>query len=266
MHALLTFLTLLCLSQAQTSQATLDAISQSFPPYSFAQGGLDWGGLCASGRSQSPIDLLTAQTVPISDPFFSAISFDVPLQEMPMREFQIYPMYTPNGTLWAVLNEVPFQMSLEDLHYHIPAQHLIDGKRYAAEIHASFFVAADNELGVDEITLVLLFQEGQASPFIDSLLTGEEADFYTLLSSPIEDYFYYIGSREVPAPDCYEGSFYAIPNRVIEIAPQQIEALRNGPDVAPLAWAAGHGLYREVQPLNGRTVYHRVPIDTNSFL
>jgi len=267
MQSLLVLFTVLCLAQVQTSsQAAIEAVAQSFPPYSYAQGGLDWGGLCASGRSQSPIDLQTAQTESVSDPSFSAISFDIPLQEMPVTDFQIYPLYAASGTLWAVLDEVPFQLNLAELHYHVPAQHLVDGKRYAVELHVSFFIPADNAFGMDEITLVVFFQEGQRNAFIDSLLTGEEVDLYSLLPSPIEDYFYYTGGVEVPVPDCYEGTFYAIPNLVLDISPEQIADMRSGPDATPLADAAGHGLYREVQPLNGRTVYHRVPPVTNSFL
>ena len=101
MYSFLIFTSLLFLSQAQVNyQAALTTMNQLIPPYSFAQGGRDWGGLCATGRSQSPIDLLTAQTESVSDPAFSAISFDVPLQVMPVAYLQIFPLYIMNGTLW----------------------------------------------------------------------------------------------------------------------------------------------------------------------
>ena len=125
----------------------------------------------------------------------------------------------------------------------------------------SFFSSAINEADLEQMVLVLFFQEGRRSPFFNTLLSGDLSDFNSLLSSPIEDYFYYVGSLEVSIPPkCFEGGVsYAVVNPVLEISAEQIEQISTGPDAISLADAVGHGLYREVQPLNGRTLYHRVP-------
>jgi len=182
---------------------------------------------------------------------------------MPVVLLGVYPMYNMNGTLWAVFNGEPVQLYLEEVHYHTPAVHLVNGVRYAAELHATLISL---DATTEEYTLAVLFQEGQRNPFIDSLLNGEEADFYSLLPSPIEDYFYYSGSHEIPEPDCQENMRLAIVNRVLEVSADQIATMESGVGATAVAEAAGHGVYRDVQPLYGRTVYHRVPTVTNSFL
>ena len=91
MHSLFILTSLLFLSQGQISdraRATVATSMQSSATFTLAEGGQDWGGLCATGRSQTPIDVLTAETLPISDPYFSAISFDAPPQVMPMLNLQ----------------------------------------------------------------------------------------------------------------------------------------------------------------------------------
>ena len=126
------------LSQAQpftqVMQAAVDAYSQTSPPYSLAQEGQDWGGLCASNQSQTPIDIITAETLSVSDPSFSAIAFDIPLQVMPMMMFGIDHLFPANGTIQTVFNDTSVETSLGEVHIHIPAQHLVDGVRYAAEL------------------------------------------------------------------------------------------------------------------------------------
>ena len=265
MIILLPFYLLLSSSNAQNAiEDAVNAAAQSTSPFDFTQGGRDWGGLCATGLSQSPIDILTAATQTVSDSSFSAVSIDVPAQVMPELDFQIYPMYIANGTLSVVLDGQAFDLILAEMHVHIPAVHPIDGIRYAMEIHISFFSTTPDP-NLAEFTVVLLFQEGSRSQFIDSLLDGEAADLSSLISSPIEDYFYYSGSRDAPAPDCVEPNLYLIVNQVFSVGVDQLQDLVNGPNGRALAAAGYHGLYREPQPLNGRTVYHRVP-ETQSFL
>jgi carbonic anhydrase len=214
--------------------------------------------------SQSPIDIITADTQVVSDSSFSAVSIDVPPQVMPEIDFGIYSMYESNGTLNAVLDNVTFDLFLTQVNVHIQAGNLIDGVRYPMELHVNFYPRT-NDTNLQEFMLLLLFQEGSRSQFIDGLLNGGVADLSTLISSPIEDYFYYSGSRDVPAPDCVEPVLYVIVNQVFSLGADQLQDLMNGPYGRGFAASGGHGLYRETQPLNGRTVYHRVP-ETNSFL
>ena len=258
MYSLLHFF---LLSSSHAQNAVIDGVNaaaQATPPFTFASGGFDWSGLCTTGRSQSPIDLYTSGTVPVSDSSFSPLSLDVPMQVMSEVDFQIYPMYLGNGTLNVVLEGNTLDLELIEVHIHIPAVHLIDGIRYAMEMHVNFYPIAINPT-IQEFTLALLFQHGLAHPFIESLLDADLTDFSTLLSTPVQDYFYYSGSRDVPAPDCVEPVLYVIPNQVFEVAVDQLQAVVTGADARALAAAGFHGLYREPQPLNGRTVYHRVP-------
>jgi len=174
------------------------------------------------------------------------------------------PFYSANGTVDAVFNDQPFQQYLAETHFHLPGEHTIDGLRYPLELHASFIPASSSE-AIRGLTLAVLFQEGAESQFIDSYVNSRIVDFSLLLSGPVEDYFYYSGGREVP--DCSEPNLYIVPNRVFEISTDQLNALASGPYAGSIGEADYHGLYRDIQPLNGRTVYHRVPIaESESFL
>jgi carbonic anhydrase len=265
MYALLSFLLLLSLTHTQetgTGAVSTDNLTSS--TLNYALGGLDWGGDCATGQSQSPIDILTSETFPISDPYFSAVSLDIPPQLMPLQDFWLPYYFATNGTVMAVLNEVPLEQYLGVMHFNLPSAHTIDGLRYPLELHASFF-PADSSDPVKGSSLAILFQEGAHSSFLDSYLNSAIVDYSLLIPSPIEDYFYYSGSREIP--DCTEPNLHVIPNQVFEASVDQISAFASGPYAAPFAEAEYHGMYRNTQPLNGRIVYHRVSgVETESFL
>jgi hypothetical protein len=68
----------------------------------------------------------------------------------------------------------------------------------------SFMLASS---GSGELVLVLMFLEGQRSSFFDNLLNEDLVDFNSLLSSPVEDYFYYVGSMEMPMPIAMKGAY-----------------------------------------------------------
>ena len=267
MYALFTTSLLLIAISAQ--QAIIDGINAAAaatPPYNFTLGGREWTGLCSTGRSQSPIDIFTAETETVSDPDFSAITISMPPLVMPEVDFQIYPMWLGNGTLTATFNGQEQQYMFIEVHAHTPAEHLIDGLRYAMELHFNFFPLF-NDTDIVEFTLTLLFRNGPRSAFIDGILNGNEADFSTLSNGPIENYYYYSGSRDVPAPDCMEPNIFVIPDEVFTLSVDQLQTLVNGPNARGMQASNNHGLYRDTQPLNGRTVYHRTTAqDSSSFL
>ena len=251
----------LLFSLAQAQNSVLDYINarlQAQAFFSFAQGGQNWGGLCTSGRSQSPIDIYVPETFSVSDPSFSAISIDIPPQEMTEFDYLIYPLYLANGTLSVVLDGTAYNLMLFELHVHIPAVHPINGLRYALEMHVTFTPSVPIPAFV-ELTVAFLFQNGPRNPFFDSLLSNDIVDLSSLISTPIEDYFYYSGSRDTPAPDCIENISFVVVPEIFSISVDQLQAIKSGSYAR--AWASGgyHGVYREPQPLNERTVYHRVP-------
>lgn len=257
---------LLSVSQAQTTaNDAAAAVSQDMISFNFAQGGADWGGLCVSGHSQSPIDIISSQAQIVSEPNFSPVFVTIPPQEMPVFIYEM-PLLLANGTIQAELNSIEVEHYLTDSRMHMPGEHLIDGVRYPLELHASF-ISSNSSDPVNGTVLVFLFQEGAFSPFIDNYIQGGVIDFSPLIPEPIEDYFFYSGGRDVPVPDCIEPIYYLIPNQIYEAGPEQIQALQSGLYAQVIAEAGVHGQYKDVQPLNGRTVYHRVEqVEGTSFL
>ena len=255
-----TFLLLLSLWGLTNAQDSSNPPSIS---YNFAQGGADWKGLCASGQNQAPIDIHPELTEQVADPDFSPVWIDIPPQNMTELVVEM-PLFMANGSLQAVFNSTQYQQNLIETHFHIPSEHLIDGIRYPLELHLSFIPIDSNDT-VHGMVIAVLFQEGDNSYLVDTYLQRSIIDYTTLISSPIDDYFFYSGGREVPAPDCDEPIFYIVPNQVFEVGTEQIQALQDGLYAGVIADSGTHGQYRDAQPLNGRTVYHRVAA-SESFL
>lgn len=164
--------------------------------------------LCKAGRNQSPVD--------IRDP----ISADLPVLEL---------TYQP--TLAKILNnghtiEVDFNLLvnklsignhdylLQQIHFHTPSEHHLNGQEFPLEAH---FVHRDSQGNL--AVVAVLFDLGPLNPSLDSLwaLLPEEPGLQKDLTSPLDpaslipasrDYFRYSGS--LTTPPCSEGVLWIV--------------------------------------------------------
>ena len=265
MYSLFYLCLVLGLSQGQDIVAISEQL-QANNSFTFAEGGRDWGGLCATGRSQSPIDIIIDDTEEVSSPGFTAMQLDIPPQNM--LEIPVEPpTWAGNGTIQGVLDSTMNVENLMQIHFHTPSEHLINGVRYPLEMHLSF-APQDQNSTVYGLKFCVLFQEGANSEFFASFLDPNGIiDLSQLLPESVEDYYYYSGGREVPVSDCDEPFLYVLPTQIFEVAPEQITTLQQGIYAQVMADSGIHGPYKDVVPLNGRTVYHRVTqVQATSFL
>lgn len=234
-------------------------VSQSHA-WDWAEQGDDWTDVCATGKSQSPIDIITAD-------FVSVDSDDDTVKVVTsFKDFTgnfVLSLGSPtyhdetNGVGTLKINSDEF--NLVDVHFHSPAEHLINGVRPAFELHL-YGLTKDGK----NLETAILFKIGEENDFIQSIIesVGNTKTTKFNLGSiypkgTLDDYYYYIGSTSAPFPDCIEGTSWVILDKYLEISPEQLTYFQQ-------VWTTweksqnyeSEGRYRHVQPLNGRKVYH----------
>lgn len=211
--------------------------------------------LCNTGRMQSPVDLtnVTVETVPDWE--------------------QVYTFYQPSNTSllnrghdislqWTgdagsiEINGINYQ--LQQVHWHIPSEHTVNGKRYNLERHAVHVNVDTNETAV----IGVLYEIGQEDPFLSQLMANltymvETSENKTSpgVIDPSEiicndDSFYrYMGS--LTTPPCNESIIWTVQNKIRTVSQEQVDLL--------LEAVHGKENARPLQPINGRDIYLYVP-------
>ena len=139
---------------------------------------------------------------------------------------------------------------LVQAHYHAPSEHLIDNRRYSAEIH----IVHENSES-DLAVVALMVEVGDANTLVDGLITTSESKRFPYGTHPVlhsrflkpraNGYFHYIGSTTTPP--CIEPVDWFIMEGSLTVSSDQLAALTSatrGPN------------NRAIQPLNGRTIRH----------
>ena len=235
--------------------------------WDYFKGGDDWIGLCASGRSQSPIDLKDDEVEEISrENNMVSITFNIE-PYMDMYEHSSFGGFIAYHNFGGIKYNSK-ELTVKNVHYHAPSEHTINGDLLDLEVH--FFTADDSGQGYG---FGVLFKVGdnenefvQAS--IDSFKYQEDETFNTTWVIPnglADNFYYYNGSITNPSNgDCSEIIVWTVFSDIFEISQEQL-------DFFNVMWknndtfAGGNGSNRNVQDLNGRTVYYYDDKDTESF-
>ncbi|KAK6139840.1 hypothetical protein DH2020_026415 [Rehmannia glutinosa] len=174
--------------------------------------------LCATGKSQSPINIVTDQVVinkklkPLVRNYHAV---NVTLVD---NKFTVAIEY-PDHTGGIIVDDKPY--SLKQMHWHSPSEHRINGNRFAAELHM-VHVSDDGNVSV----VATLFKYGQPDPLLTKIHNKLNELAYNVKSqetiSPItigqfhpaelrktsRKYYRYIGSSSVPP--CSENLMYLV--------------------------------------------------------
>ena len=200
------------------------------------------------GKSQSPINIITDHTLPVNN----------------VNDLEVF--YTPETVISKVENNghsIQFDFEpgdsiqykkeiyhLKQIHFHEPAEHLINGIRYPIEIH--FVHKSDYE----NLTVLSIFgEEGEVSgmfDFFESFLPIKEGESkeinyaidLTSLYPKSKDFYSYSGS--LTTPPCTENVNWVIFKDQLILSYKQVLKLKSN---MPL------NNYRNEQPLNKRKVY-----------
>lgn len=197
---------------------------------------------CEKGLYQSPIDIQNAikgQLPPLS------LSVTAKKKALVHNGHTIQINVADGGKLR--LDNQDF--TLQQCHFHMPSENLIDGKRYPLEAHF-VYRNSQNELAV----VGVMFVEGTANAAIAYLLqnlpgqinvTAPLTAAFSLTSLLPKAKGYYRFSGSLTTPPCTEGVRWLILRQPVELSADQIKAF---------SAALGISNNRPVHPLHGRMI------------
>lgn len=224
---------------------------------------------CADGLCQSPIDIVTAESIPEFYPSFYFSSDYRKTQNFTLTNTGRQILVTSNQTECS--KELTFTGSgflgtFRFVNFHLHwgptnhqgSEHQIDGHRFPAEAH---FVHQNEENGQIAVLAVLFTindddddvrSENPWEKFINSAsqLTERnqtstcQLNLNELLSIDQQEFYRYVGS--LTTPPCTEGIFWTIFIDEIPIRSELLHCLRE---------KIMRKTYRPIQPLNGRTIF-----------
>ncbi|XP_076632466.1 carbonic anhydrase 1 [Colletes latitarsis] len=235
----------------------------------------DWPGLCKTGSKQSPVNIVTEETVKADLGALKFIRYDfaffgriVNNGHSVQIELDGLPVYLKGGSL-------PSTYTLEQIHFHWPAEHTINGIRDALELH---FVHYDNkydnvseasqyENGVAVVaTLFELNQEdnldltpimksmGLVSKWVEGNAAMMKSKVIPYLFLPKDHTTYYRYNGSLTTPDCNESVMWIVLTKKLTISEQQINIFKN--------IETSHGTLnsnsRPTQAVGDRTIYHHL--------
>ena len=250
---------------------SMNGFADRFYPWvgpGYHNSGSDWGGTCATSRSQSPIDIVDAphdpshfQVVTAGNSTFNPILFKnypAPLRIQPTGMVDMYWLYA--GTLTQVTSSITLNQVLSFIMFQTPAEHPVNGHRYPLSVQLGYAGAMANGAITFGYQVVVNIQEGAANPALDQFINQQPFDASWLLppNGVLDDYYFYLGSFNAPIPDCVEGFAWVISNYVVEASRDQI-AYFEDLYINDRSFSGGAGNVRAVQPLNDRTLYHVIP-------
>ena len=224
----------------------------------FALQGRDWDGLCATSKTQSPIDITDyppslLQVVSTSNSTFSPIYFQSREEPLVVQFNGLYDMYYMfAGTSRQVVAGVTTQRILSDVAFKVPAEHTLNGVRYPMSVllgYSGVLPNGDLSLGYQ---ITVLIREGAPNPGLSQFLSQSPMDVsaFLPLSKVLDDYYDYVGSFDIPP--CWEDVPWVISSYIVEASRGQIEYFQK-------LYGASGGNARAIQPRNGRTIYHFIP-------
>ncbi len=202
---------------------------------------------CA-GKNQSPINIIENTTIPISNTDDLKILYDSKtiLSKVENNGHSIQFDFKPGDSIY--YKEDIYH--LNQIHFHEPAEHTINGIRYPIEIH---FVHKSKK---GNLTVLGIFgREGEISQlfeFFESFLpikNGESKDInksvdLTSLYKENKNFYSYSGS--LTTPPCTENVNWVIFKNQIQLSHNELIKIRNNMPI---------NNYRNEQPLNNRKVY-----------
>eukprot|EP01018_Ginkgo_biloba_P013260 Gb_37901 [translate_table: standard] len=218
-----------------------------------------WGELheewksCGNGKYQSPIDVVKRRVQVYHDLGKLRRSYRPANATLINRGHDIMLKW-PKGA--GTIDIDGNKYTLNQCHWHAPAEHTVDGRRYPLEIHL-VHQAEDNRTAV----VGILYKYGRPDTFLNELMDEisaiadeENAEEQLGIVNPkhiklgSRKYYRYVGS--LTTPPCTEGVIWTIVKKVRTVSREQVRALRTA--------AYGRNA-RPIQATNGRVVQIYTP-------
>ncbi len=190
-----------------------------------------WGTLdpefaaCETGTNQSPVDLANATRTDLPDLQFNYQPTPLDIEN---KGHTVQVDYQP-GSSFAV-NDTTYE--LLQFHFHTPAEHRLQGRELAAELHL-VHRGPDGELAVVGVLIERGDQNAAITPLWNHLpkAPGEEQQIASVrinaedLLPSARQHYRYAGS--LTTPPCTEGVKWFVLDDPIELSAEQIDALHS---------------------------------------
>ena len=235
------------LSGLMMSQAVMAAAPEtSHWSYTGDTGPAHWAdidddfSMCGLGRNQSPVDIdgaIDAELPPLQLDYATTGT-------RVFNNGHTVQVASPEGNTLTLDGDL---FTLQQMHFHAPSEHTVDGQRFPLEAH---LVHSDKDGNLAVVTV--LFEEGEENAALRSLAdslpdtAGERADVtdtvnFTQMLPAQHDYYRLNGS--LTTPPCSEGVRWVIMQSTQGISSEQVESF---------SAAIGDANNRPLQPLNAR--------------
>jgi hypothetical protein len=225
--------------------------------WDYFESGHDWQGACASNLIQTPINLdLQGHSVKLSSEGFIFLSSDDVTSTATVAP-GVYKITAPFGFSYIFLPKTdPVIGEIANVHFHSPAENMLNGKRYSLEMH----IVMDDMAGkYSHVVLGVWFNVGRCrNAFVDKAMAakGENVeislrDLFT--DEYVANFYMFLGS--LTTPPCTDGALWLLVDRPLSITSDQLQFFTDMWE-GNTDFAGGNGNNREIQQVNGRNVIH----------
>jgi carbonic anhydrase len=273
--------------------------------WNYYKNGVDWECLCKEGKEQSPIDLPKPNQAikSIIKPFFQYDYFNDKDTKLKIEHFNNALNIQANTELLKirgfgkVVTHDGTVYYATDIRFHTPSEHTIDGVRFPLEVSIIHDAKTKGDYGKKVIvSFLFVAKPGVYNKFIDSIeffnLPNPFDKIRTLhnklfipdiLSNIDEDsnvimknFSFYTYQGSITHPPCNENVIHYVASNPIEESVTAIDLFKEALRYPDFEDQSGNVVtakdvpltnYREVQPLNGRSVFYfdSTMFDTPSF-
>ena len=232
--------------------------------WGYNKGGDDWTGTCASGASQSPVDLSDAKDSP---DWFGDLKFNYTSVEAGhyVSGFNFaYLVGGLKGTLTAPsLNKTEAKTHATQDFYaqgllvHSPSEHKRNGKQYDLELQIFHTQTANDTFPYtgETASIGVLIKEGNHNKFLQQIIDANATinlnDLFE--DDTLDEFFAYEGSFTVPP--CTEKVNWYIWDNIKHASKEQIKFFSSHWDDNK-DFANGRGNNRNTEKLGSRDLYH----------
>jgi len=219
------------------------------PEFSYAAGLLgpnSWGGVCKTGRAQSPVDITKTERMP--SPPLARLEFHYQSADLDMvndcNHYLLKVRFPENQ--WFKVSRKPYRLS--EIDFHQPEENAVNGKRSPMSLQL-VHLSPEATLLIIEVPIVV----GKANPAIKTLWEhipqpGKEHVTQGVKIDPMDllpaDRGYYSYRGSLTNPTCNEGVLWFVLKHPIEMSAAQIAEYRKH----------YHNAARPLQPLGERPV------------
>ncbi|KAL1554653.1 carbonic anhydrase [Salvia divinorum] len=193
-----------------------------------------WGSLkeewklCSIGKSQSPINIIEEKVLVSSE--IGTLKRNYKPTKAVLRNRGHDIMVEWNGDAMGT-NLTGNTYNLLQCHWHMPSEHIINGRRFNLELH----MVHKSSQG-KFVVIAILYDLGRSDPFLDKILANisqftksdEKIDLGVVnpwdIKFESKSYYTYLGS--LTAPPCTEGVQWTLLDKVRTTSKEQIAKLR----------------------------------------